>query len=61
MNDYVQSKFVRKVTPERVDFVMYSRPFFLLYVFRHRHYVDRTQDGEQFLNIFPSKMRAVAR
>ncbi len=43
MNDYVQSRFVQKVTPEHVDFVMHSRPFFLLYIFRHNHYTQRTR------------------
>jgi hypothetical protein len=43
MKDYVHAKFVQKVTPEHVDLVMYSRPFFLLYIFRHRHYGERTK------------------
>ncbi len=29
MKDYAESKFVKKVTPGSVDFVMHSRPFFL--------------------------------
>lgn len=29
MKDYAKSKFINKVTPEYVDFVMHSRPFFL--------------------------------
>lgn len=43
MQDYVQTEFVRKVTPDQVDFVMHSRPFFLLYVFSHSYYSDRTR------------------
>jgi hypothetical protein len=31
--DYVDSKFIRKVTPEYVDFVMHSRPIFLMAMF----------------------------
>ncbi|MEO6760172.1 MAG: hypothetical protein ABIO24_12015, partial [Saprospiraceae bacterium] len=42
-NDYAQSKFVQKVTPEHVDFVMHSRPFFLASVFRPKYYLDRTR------------------
>jgi hypothetical protein len=29
MKDYAESKFIKKVTPEYVDLVMHSRPFFL--------------------------------
>jgi hypothetical protein len=29
MKDYAETKFIKKVTPEYVDFVMHSRPFFL--------------------------------
>jgi hypothetical protein len=29
MKDYAETKFIKKVTPESVDFVMHSRPFFL--------------------------------
>ena len=29
MKDYAKTKFIEKVTPESVDFVMHSRPFFL--------------------------------
>ena len=43
MQDYAQTKFVRKVTPDHADFVMHSRPFFLLYVFRHNYYSVRTR------------------
>jgi hypothetical protein len=28
MKDYAETKFIKKVTPESVDFVMHSRPFF---------------------------------
>ncbi|MCX6633641.1 MAG: hypothetical protein NT090_00880 [Acidobacteria bacterium] len=43
MKDYVETKFVGKVTPDHVDFVMHSRPFFLLYIFRHDYYSLRTR------------------
>lgn len=43
MSDYVQTKFVKKVTPDHVDLVMHSRPFFLLYVFSHKYYSARTR------------------
>ncbi len=43
MHDYLQTGFVQKVRPDHVDFVMHSRPFFLLYVFRHGYYSDRTR------------------
>ena len=43
MKDYVQTKFVKKVTPDHVDFVMHSRPFFLLYIFSHDYYSLRTR------------------
>jgi hypothetical protein len=35
--DYVESKFIRKVTPEYVDFVMHSRPIFLMAMFPYYH------------------------
>lgn len=41
-DDYERSKFVAKVTPEYVDFVMHSRPFFLS-VFEVRNYHFRTK------------------
>ena len=40
--DYERAKFVAKVTPEYVDFVMHSRPFFLS-VFEPRNYHFRTR------------------
>jgi len=43
MKDYVQTTFVKKVTPDSVDFVMHSRPFFLLYIFSHDYYDLRTR------------------
>jgi len=43
MHDYVKTDFVRKVTPDQVDFVMHSRPFFLLYIFSHNYYSLRTR------------------
>ena len=42
MKDYVQSQFVKKVTPDRVDFVMHSRPFFLT-IFYFPNYRFRTR------------------
>src|SRR5262249_5550908 len=39
--DYVQSKFIEKVTPDYVNFVMHSRPFFLT-VFHVPNYRKRT-------------------
>jgi hypothetical protein len=43
MKDYVQTSFVKKVTPDHVDFIMHSRPFFLLYIFSHNYYSLRTR------------------
>ena len=43
MQDYVQTAFVGKVTPDHADFVMHSRPFFLLYIFSHNYYSLRTR------------------
>ncbi len=43
MKDYTQTKFVKRVTPEQVDFVMHSRPFFLLYIFKHNYYNERAR------------------
>lgn len=42
MKDYVQTSFVKKVTPDRVDFVMHSRPFFLT-IFNFPNYRFRTR------------------
>jgi hypothetical protein len=42
LRDYVNSKFIEKVTPDYVDFVMHSRPFFLT-VFNVSNYRTRTQ------------------
>ena len=42
MKDYAESKFIKKVTPEHVDFVMHSRPFFLT-VFNFPYYGARTR------------------
>ena len=39
---YVESKFIEKVTPDYVDFVMHSRPFFLT-VLNVPNYQDRTR------------------
>ena len=43
LQDYSQTKFIKKVHPDRVDFVMHSRPFFLMLVFRPDYYVSRTK------------------
>ena len=43
LSDYAGSKFVRKVTPEHVDFVMHNRPFFLLIVFNNPYYRERVK------------------
>ena len=43
MKDYVQTGFIRRVTPDHVDFVMHSRPFFLLFVFKPNYYSLRTR------------------
>lgn len=42
LRDYEGSKFVAKVTPEYIDFVMHSRPFFLS-VFAVKNYRFRTK------------------
>ncbi len=42
LKDYVNSKFIEKVTPDYVDFVMRSRPFFLT-VFNVPNYSMRTR------------------
>jgi hypothetical protein len=43
MEDYAGAKFIEKVTPTYVDFVMHSRPFFLTIVSNPRNYRDRTR------------------
>jgi len=42
MKDYAQSRFIKKVTPEYVDFVMHSRPFFFA-IFNIPYYRTRTR------------------
>lgn len=42
MKDYAKTKFIKKVTPESVDFVMHSRPFFLT-IFYFPNYLFRTR------------------
>ena len=42
MKDYVETSFVKKVTPAHVDFVMYSRPF-ILTIFHFPNYILRTR------------------
>jgi hypothetical protein len=43
LKDYVQTSFIREIAPDHVDFVMHSRPMFLLYVFSHKYYSVRTR------------------
>jgi hypothetical protein len=43
MKDYAGTKFIDKVTPEYVDFVMHSRPFFVTAVTNYRNYQFRTR------------------
>jgi len=42
MKDYAETKFIKKVTPEYVDFVMHSRPCFLT-IFYFPNYIFRTR------------------
>jgi hypothetical protein len=42
MKDYAEAKFINKVTPGYVDFVMHSRPFFLT-IFYFPNYISRTR------------------
>jgi hypothetical protein len=42
LQDYAQSRFIKKVTPDYVDFVMHSRPFFLT-IFNFPNYRFRTR------------------
>jgi hypothetical protein len=42
MKDYEKTKFIKKVTPEYVDFVMHSRPFFL-FIVNFPYYGSRTR------------------
>jgi hypothetical protein len=45
MKDYAESKFVKRITPGYVDFVMHSRPFFLTIInfpyYRMRTRIER--------------------
>jgi hypothetical protein len=41
--DYAEAEFIRKVTPQSIDFVLHSRPLFLAWVFRHSYYGERTR------------------
>ena len=43
MKDYTGTKFIDNVTPEYVDFVMHSRPFFVTAVTNYRNYQFRTR------------------
>jgi len=43
MKDYAETKFILNVTPEYVDFVMHSRPFFITSVTNFRNYRMRTR------------------
>jgi hypothetical protein len=42
MTDYVETEFIKKVTPANVDLVMHSRPFFLA-IFNFPYYRTRTR------------------
>lgn len=42
LREYRETKFIQRVTPEHVDFVLSSRPFFLT-VFHIPNYVTRTK------------------
>jgi len=42
MRDYAETKFIKKVTPEYVDLVMHSRPFFMA-IFNFPYYFTRTR------------------
>ncbi|HZS05239.1 MAG TPA: hypothetical protein VFD58_10430 [Blastocatellia bacterium] len=42
LNDYLKSKFIDRVKPQQVDFVLRSRPFFL-FAFNPRYYIERTR------------------
>jgi hypothetical protein len=42
MKDYAETRFIKKITPEYVDFVMHSRPFFLT-IFNFPYYLFRTR------------------
>jgi len=42
LTDYERTKFIKKVMPEYVDFVMHSRPFFL-FIFNFSYYGARTR------------------
>ena len=41
--DYAEAAFIKKVTPDRVDLVLHSRPIFLFWVFAHGNYSERTK------------------
>jgi hypothetical protein len=43
LKDYSRSKFIEKVTPEYVDFVMHSRPFLAIAVSNNRNYRMRVR------------------
>jgi len=43
MKDYARSKFIKKVTPDYVDFVMHSRPFFAVAVANRGNYRMRVE------------------
>jgi hypothetical protein len=42
MKDYAETKFIKKVTPKGVDFVMHSRPCFIT-IFNFPYYRARTK------------------
>ena len=41
--DYADSKFIKEVTPDVIDFVLHSRPIFFLWAFAHPYYDERTK------------------
>ncbi len=43
VKDYASSPFIDKVEPERVDFVILTRPFFTQMITHYRSYVERTK------------------
>ena len=53
MKDYAETKFIEKVTPTYVDFVMHSRPFFLS-IFS----ISRTTASGRGWRVWPSIFRS---
>ena len=61
LQDYSQSRFIKKVHRDHVDFVMHSRPFFLMSVFRPNYYFARTKMQSIAKNIPLADVRWLAR